>query len=69
MLAINAINEAIDSEDADSTLAALQNPAAQLPQVVNFAGGLYLEELQSMKSEKEAALNQEEIAAGLTGTL
>ena len=67
MLAINSINAAIDSGQAEATLAALQNPAAQLPPVVSEAGPLYLEELGNMKLEKQAALDQEEIAAGLTG--
>ena len=64
---MNAVNEALDSGDAEATLTALQNPAAQLPPVADFAGQLYYEELQNMRLEKEAPLNHDDLLAGVKG--
>ena len=50
---MKAINSAIDSSDPTQLLKAFQNSAAQFPQVYDFAAPLYLEELASIKAEKQ----------------
>ena len=53
MLAVKGINEALDGQDPQVTLRALQNPTAQLPQVMNNAGQLYHFEFRNIKAEKQ----------------
>lgn len=53
MQAVQTINTAIDSQDPAQLLRALQAPTAQLPEVLDFAGGLYMEEFNSVKADKE----------------
>ena len=53
MLAVKSINEALDGQDPQVTLRAMQNPAAQLPQVMNNAGQLYHFEFRNIKAEKQ----------------
>ncbi len=52
-LAVSALNEALESDDASATMTALQNPHLQLPPVCSFAASLYHEEFRNMKQEKE----------------
>ena len=61
------INEALDSGSPRELIEALQNPAAQLPEVHSFAGLLYLEEFTNMKNEKLSHLDYDEIHAGVLG--
>ena len=49
------VNGAIDSSDPAQLLKALQNSSAQFPQVYDFAAPLYLEELSSIKAEKQVS--------------
>lgn len=65
LLAVKAINEALEKGDDEETLKALQNPKAKLPGVKNFAGPLYREELQCMKREKQASLDYDELYTGV----
>jgi len=55
-LAVTALNEALDGDDAEATMTALQNPVLQLPLVCNFAAPLYHEEFRNMKAEKQVGL-------------
>ncbi|XP_076443787.1 ras GTPase-activating-like protein IQGAP1 isoform X2 [Babylonia areolata] len=63
--AVKSVNEAIDSTDPTQLMKAFQNSAAIFPQVYEFAGPLYLEELTSIKGEKQDELDYDEIAAAL----
>ncbi|XP_078316270.1 ras GTPase-activating-like protein IQGAP1 isoform X2 [Crassostrea virginica] len=63
--AVDLINEAIDSCDAEQLLKALQNPAAQLPPVFDYACALYFEEFHNMRDEKQSELDYEEICAAV----
>lgn len=63
--AVKAINSAIESQDASQLLKTLQNSNSQLPTVYDFAAPLYLEELVSIRSEKQEELDYDEIAAAL----
>ncbi|KAK2148244.1 hypothetical protein LSH36_507g01001 [Paralvinella palmiformis] len=65
LLAVRAINEALEKDDDEETLKALQNPKAKLPSIKNFAGPLYREELQCMKQEKQASLDYDELYTGV----
>ena len=56
MLAVKGINEALEGQDPQVTLRALQNPAAQLPQVMNNAGQLYHFEFRNIKAEKQVRI-------------
>ena len=56
MLAVKGINEALEGQDPQVTLRALQNPAAQLPQVMNNAGQLYHFEFRNIKAEKQVRM-------------
>ena len=51
--AVKAVNSGIDSNDAAQLLTAFHNSAAQFPHVYDFAAPLYLEELASIKAEKQ----------------
>ena len=51
---MKAINSAINSSDPDQLLKAFHNSSAQFPHVYDFAAPLYLEELASIKAEKQA---------------
>lgn len=53
MLAVNALNEALEGNDVEATMTALQNPNLQLPQVCPYAAPLYHEEFRNMKEEKQ----------------
>ena len=53
--AVKSVNAAIDSQDSDQLLKALQSSQGQFPQVHNFAAPLYLEELVSLKQEKQVS--------------
>lgn len=64
---MDLINEAIDSCDAEQLLKALQNPAAQLPPVFDYACALYFEEFHNMRDEKQSELDYEEICAAVRG--
>ena len=66
---MDLINEAIDSCDAEQLLKALQNPAAQLPPVFDYACALYFEEFHNMRDEKQLELDYEEICAAVRGKL
>ena len=50
---MKAVNSGIDSNDAAQLLTAFHNSAAQFPHVYDFAAPLYLEELASIKAEKQ----------------
>jgi hypothetical protein len=50
---VKAVNTAIDSNDGEQLLKALQTSSGQFPQVFDFASPLYLEELTSIKGEKQ----------------
>ncbi|XP_056022517.1 ras GTPase-activating-like protein IQGAP1 isoform X2 [Ostrea edulis] len=63
--AVDLINEAIDSCDADQLLKALQKPEAQLPPVFDFANALYFEEFHNMRDEKQSELDYDEISAAV----
>ncbi|KAK3096452.1 hypothetical protein FSP39_000292 [Pinctada imbricata] len=63
--AVIAINEAIDTCEAQELMKALLNPKAQLPPVHEFAFNLYFEEFHNMKDEKQADLEYEEIFAAV----
>ncbi|XP_061172402.1 ras GTPase-activating-like protein IQGAP1 isoform X1 [Saccostrea echinata] len=63
--AVELINEAIDSCDAEQLLKALQNPGAQLPSVFDYASALYFEEFHNMRDEKQSELDYDEIAAAV----
>ncbi|XP_070211492.1 ras GTPase-activating-like protein IQGAP1 isoform X2 [Littorina saxatilis] len=63
--AVKAVNAAISTKDPAELLKALQNSSAQFPQVYDFAAPLYLEELSSIKAEKQEELDFDEIAAAL----
>lgn len=65
--AVELINEAIDSCDAEQLLKALQNPAAQLPPVFDYACALYFEEFHNMRDEKQSELDYDEISAAVRG--
>lgn len=65
--AVDLINEAIDSCDADQLLKALQKPEAQLPPVFDFANALYFEEFHNMRDEKQSELDYDEISAAVRG--
>lgn len=67
--AVELINEAIDSCDAEQLLKALQNPAAQLPPVFDYACALYFEEFHNMRDEKQSELDYDEISAAVRGNL
>ena len=56
ILAVKGINEALEGQDPQVTLRALQNPAAQLPQVMNNAGQLYHFEFRNIKAEKQVRM-------------
>ncbi len=53
ILAVKAINDALDGQDPAVTLRALQNPTAQLPLVMNNAAQLYHFEFRNIKAEKQ----------------
>lgn len=63
--AVKAVNEAIDSSEAELLLKAFQNSSGQFPTVFDFAAPLYLEELGSIKEEKQDELDYDEILAAL----
>ncbi|XP_041369796.1 ras GTPase-activating-like protein IQGAP1 isoform X2 [Gigantopelta aegis] len=63
--AVAAINAAIDNGDSVQLMRSLQNPASQLPPVCDFAAVLYLEEFQSIRADKQADLDHEELVASL----
>lgn len=65
--AVELINEAIDSCDSEQLLKALQNPAAQLPPVFDYACALYFEEFHNMRDEKQSELDYDEISAAVRG--
>ena len=61
------MNSALDADNSDDVMRALQDPAAELPEVDARAATLYHEELKNMKSEKQAPLEHEELESGLKG--
>ncbi|KAL8562627.1 hypothetical protein ACOMHN_011199 [Nucella lapillus] len=63
--AVKSVNEAIDNSDPTQLLKAFQNSATFFHQVYDFAAPLYLEELTSIKGEKQGELDYDEIAAAL----
>ena len=56
ILAVKSINEALEGQDPQVSLRALQNPAAQLPQIMNNAGQLYHFEFRNIKAEKQVTM-------------
>jgi hypothetical protein len=51
--AIDVLNQALDGDDPDATVRALQTPALKLPPVLDHSESLYHEELRNMKTEKQ----------------
>ena len=63
------INQALDRGEPEETLRALQNPAAQMPEVYDYAAMLYQEEFFNIKAEKQDDLDYDEILGGVRGRL
>ena len=65
---MNAVNKALNGNDAVATLRALQNPRLNLPALLPNAQSLYHEELRSIKTDKQVLELYVVMLAGYIGT-
>lgn len=64
--AIIAINTCLKGDDAEATFQALQNPAAELPEMYPLVSRLYHSELASIRREAGHNLSRDELINGLS---